>query len=319
MSEPKILVTGAGGYIGGRFIEYLLARGHTNIRAVSSRPLSQWLKPLQTSVNFQRDLRNPWDCEAAVDGVDMVYNFAAKVGGIGFISGNKTDCLLSSLITTNLLLAAEKSRITRFFQASSSCVYSNRALPLREHEDEQLYPSLAYAQEKLFGEKMCLAFAEERGVPVTIARIHGLYGPGDVRDPGKDHVVASLCAKVINAKLSGVHEINIWGDGQQTRSFLYIDDCLEGIYRLTNAGVAGPVNLANSEVVSVNRIVSLLEDIAAVRLKRFYSPDAPTGCQHKTSDNTLLRESLSWEPMTPIREGLEKTYRDAWDRAVVKK
>jgi len=318
MSEPKILVCGAGGYIGGKLIASLLARGHKNIRAASSRPIGKWLKSFDSVENSQCDLGGVFACREMMEGVSIVYNLAAKVGGIGYISANKTECLLSSQITTNLLIAAEKSRVMRFFQASSSCVYPESVLPLKEHE-AKLFPTLAYAQEKLFGEQMCLAFAEERNVPVSIARIHGLYGPGDVRQAGKDHVAAAMCLKVINAKLSGQHEINIWGDGNQTRSFLYIDDAIEGIYRLTNAGVQGPVNLANSEVVSVNQIVSILEDIAAIRLKRFYSADAPVGCQHKTSDNTLLRESLNWEPMTPIRDGLEAMYRDFWDRAVLGK
>ena len=322
MSE-KIVVCGASGYVGGKLIESLLAKGYKDIRAVSSRPFSGWLKKFTVPQvqNVQLDLRNQIACEDALDGAKIVYNLAARVGGIGYIETHKTEGMLSSLINTHLLMAASKIKLFRYFFASSSCVYhSGHPGPaFKEVDAYPANPTDGYGWEKLFSERMCLNFAEELKVPVSIARFHTIYGPGDVRPAGRDHVTAAMCLKVIEAKLSGKHEINIWGDGTQTRSFLYIDDCVDGICRLVSNGISGPVNLANSEQVSVNEIVDMLEEIAAVKLQRFYDTTAPQGQKHKCSDNTLLRKSLAWEPMTPIRTGLERMYRDFWERATIKK
>lgn len=317
----KIVVCGAGGYVGGSLIKYLLSKGHKDIRGVSFRPVPEWLHKFDSVENVQLDLRNRKPCEEAVAGATVVYNLAARVGGIGYVETHKTEGMLSSLINTHLLMAASKANLMRYFFASSSCVYhsGNPGPVFKESDAYPANPQDGYGWEKLFSERMCLNFAEEYRVPVSIARFHGIYGPGDVRASGKDHAIAALCLKVIEAKLSGRHEINIWGDGTQTRSFLYIDDCVEGVNQIVNEGVPGPVNLANRDIVSVNQIVDILEDISGVKLHRFYNTAAPIGQQHKCSDNTLLRESLAWEPMTPIRVGLEKTYRDLWDRAVLKK
>lgn len=316
--NEKIVVCGAGGFIGGNMVEFLVRKGYDNIRAVSRTPVEQWLKRSLVAESVSLDLRIPEDCFFALKDAQIVYNFAATVGGIGYIGAHNTDCMLSSLINTHLLQEAEKNRVIRYFFASSSCVYPASESPLRESDAYPAQPTTEYGWEKLFSERMCLNFAAERGVSVTIARLHTLYGPGDIRTPGKDHVVAALCRKVAEAKLAGKNEINIWGDGSQTRSLLYIDDCIEGIYRLVNAGVRGPVNLANSEVISVNQIVFLLEEIAGIKLMKFYSPEAPVGCPHKFSDNILLRRELHWEPMIPIRDGLAATYRDVYDRLLKK-
>ena len=320
MSE-KIVVCGAGGFIGGKLIEQLLEKGYDDIRAVSFRPVAEWNRKFDSVENVQLDLRHRRSCEEAVAGAGIVYNLAARVGGIGYVETHKTEGMLSSLINTHLLLAVSKIKVLRYFFSSSSCVYhsGNPGPVFKEADAYPANPQDGYGWEKLFSERMCLNFAEEYKVPVSIARFHGIYGPGDFRPEGRDHAISALCLKVIEAKLSGRHEINIWGDGTQTRSFLYIDDCIEGMQRIVNDGVQGPVNLANREVVSVNQIVDILEKIACVKLHRFYNTTAPVGQQHKCSDNTLLRDSLAWEPMTPIRLGLERTYRSFWDRAVLKK
>lgn len=325
MSKEKIVVCGAGGFIGSKMIEYLLNRGHTNIVAISSRPTEKWLRAHENPAveNRSEDLKCPNVCLNAVHGATQVYNFAAKVGGIGFIGkGNQVDCLLSSLINTNLLRAADNWKgLASYFFASSSCVYpAERAgFPFKEEDAYPANPMQGYGFEKLFSERVCQAYREERNVPTVIGRLHGIYGPGDFREAGKDHVVQALCQKVAEARLSGRKEITIFGNGEQTRSFLYVDDAIEGIYRLTNSSAPGPTNLANSEVVSVNQLVTLLEEIAGVKLERFYSLTAPTGRQHKTSDNTLLRKTLNWEPMTPIKQGLALTYRAVWDRLALAK
>jgi GDP-D-mannose 3', 5'-epimerase len=313
--NEKIVVCGAGGVVGRALVDRLIQEGHTDIRAVSRR----WTNFAGVE-NVQANLWNFADCERIMQGAKWVFNLAAKVGGIGYIQNHKADCMLSSLINTNLLMAAKDVGISRYFFSSSSCVYPSRIEVVKESDAYPADPIDGYGWEKLFSERMCLAFSDDYGIPVTIARYHGLYGPGDVRDDaGKDHVIAAMCHKVVEAKLSGRNEINIWGDGSQTRSFLFIDDCVEGTLELCWNGVTGPVNLANSEPVSVNRIVDLLEEISGVKLTRFYSALAAVGRQHKCSDNQLLRTVLrGWEPATPIREGLEKTYRFFWDRAILK-
>lgn len=319
--NEKIVVCGAGGYVGGNLVKSLVARRYKNIRAVSFRPTAEWLYKSDVVENVQFDLRHRRPCEEALEGAKIVYNLAARVGGIGYIESHKTEGMLSSLINTHLLLAASKAKLIRYFFASSSCVYhsGNPGPAFKEDDAYPANPTDGYGWEKLFSERMCLNFAEELKVPVSIARFHTIYGPGDVRPAGRDHVTAALCLKVIEARLSGRHEINIWGDGTQTRSFLYIDDCVEGITRIVNDGIAGPVNLANSAQVSVNQIVDILEEIAAVKLHRFYNVNAPQGQKHKCSDNALLRSSLNWEPMTPIKLGLERMFRDFWDRRTIQK
>jgi nucleoside-diphosphate-sugar epimerase len=296
----KITVCGAGGYVGRRLSDYLENKGHE---------VTRWVRE-------QGDLMLPECASAACEGAEMVFNLAANVGGIGFVSKEKASCLLSSVINSNLLQACVKHKVARYFFASSSCVYPSN---LTETPEEAAYPadpSTEYGWEKLFSERLCQAFSSDYNLPTTVARLHGVYGPGDVRQPGRDHVIAALCKKVISAKLSGVHEISIWGDGEQTRSFLFIDDCVEGIWRLASQGISGPVNLANSQQVSVNDLVTLIEEISGVRLQRFYSTNAPIGCKHKVSSNAQLRQLLHWEPSTLLRVGLEATYNDFWDRSL---
>jgi nucleoside-diphosphate-sugar epimerase len=316
--SDKIVVCGAGGFVGRNLVRDLYERGYDDVLAVVSPRTNIGSIPYYNQVSWAKvDLMNYDACVRELEGAKWVFNLAAKVGGIDYIQKHKASCMLSSVINSNLLRASREHRVSRYFFSSSSCVYPDGVSVLKESDAYPANPIAGYGWEKLFSEQMCLAFQEEFEVPVSIARYHGLYGPGDVREEDKDHVIAALCRKVAEAKLSGKHEITIWGDGNQTRSFLFVDDCTEGSLMLVAHGVTGPVNLANSECVSINAIVTMLEDIAAVKLTRFYSTGASVGRKHKCSDNTLLRESLKgWEPSTSIRDGLEKTYRDCWDRAL---
>jgi nucleoside-diphosphate-sugar epimerase len=295
-----IVVCGAGGFVGRRLVQHLAERGH-EVRAVTRQT---------------HDLQDPAQCRAAIAGARWVFNLAAKVGGIDFISRNKASCMMSARINLNLLEAAASQDTARYFFSSSSCVYPDGIEYLKESDAYPADPIAGYGWEKIFSERACLAFQEQYRLSVSIARYHGLYGPGDIREQERDHVIAALCRKVAEAKLSGRHEITIWGDGNQTRSFLYIDDCLHGTSKMVFDGVTGPVNMANARCVSINELVGLLEDIAAVKLTRFYNSAASTGRQHKCSDNTLIRELMNWEPMTPIRTGLERTYRACWDSLI---
>lgn len=300
----KIVIAGGSGFVGRAFVEFLTKRGHRDVVAVSR--------------STGHDLRDPVVAMKTCEGATLVFNLAAQVGGIGYIGKHNVDCLLSSLINTNLLRACETHKVTRYFFASSSCVYPDGGA-MREDNALPANPGTGYGWEKIFSEQMCLAFDKERRVPCSIARFHTLYGPGDIRPGGREHVIEALCKKVIAAKLSGIHEISIWGDGSQTRSFLYIDDCVEGMYKLACSGVTGPVNLSSSESASVNQLVDMIEDIACIKLERFYNKSAPSGIIHKMTENTALRAALAWEPMTPLRAGIEKTYNDLWSRAVCTK
>jgi nucleoside-diphosphate-sugar epimerase len=247
----------------------------------------------------------------------MGFNFAASVGGIRFVQGNTAEALENVLINTNLARECAQAGVQRYFFASSSCVYPGcLETPLRETDAMPADPMGGYGWEKLFSERLCQAFAAERNLPCTILRYHGIYGPGDVRPAGRDHVATAIAKKVIHAKLSGVHEISIWGDGEQQRSFLYVDDCVEGTYRAMSRGITGPMNLAHPEPMTVNELVSHFEEIAGVKLTRFYNAEAHRGRHVKVSDNSLLRKHLNWEPETPHRDGLRALYNELWDRAI---
>jgi nucleoside-diphosphate-sugar epimerase len=316
MHEELVVVTGAGGFIAGALVASLRQQGYKHIRAVDIKPLDHWYQRFDDVENLSLDLNIKENCEKAVrDGRD-VYNLAANMGGMGFIEKNKALCMLSVLINTHMLQAAVRYRVARYFYSSSACVYNGDKqksfeAPLLREEDA--YPALAedgYGWEKLFSERMCRHFHEDFGLYTRVARFHNVYGPWGTWFGGREKAPAAICRKVIEAKDSGKHEIEIWGSGNQTRSFMYIDDCLEGVQKIMNSEILEPINLGSAEAVSINRLVDLVEDIAGVRLNRKYDLDAPQGVNGRNSDNTLIRRYLSWEPSIPLREGLEKTY--AW-------
>jgi len=294
----RATVAGSSGFVGRALVKFLRERGY-GVREVTRK--------------CGDDLCDIGVASSACQHADIVFNLAAKVGGIGFIEGNDADCMLSSLINTNLLRCCESRQVTQYFFASSSCVYPGGPRPMKESDALPTNPHTGYGWEKIFSERMCQAFDKDKNIRCTIARFHTLYGPGDHRPAGREHVIESLCKKVAVAKLTGNHEIEIWGDGNQTRSFLYIDDCIEGIWRMVTEPVKGPLNLANPNSASVNELVGMLEYIAGVQLVRQYNMSAPTGIIHKTSDNAALRAALNWEPPTTLWYGLEQTYRDTFD------
>jgi nucleoside-diphosphate-sugar epimerase len=324
MPNNIILVAGGGGFIGGHLVARLRTRGFTHIRCVDIKPIDQWYQVFDEVENVTSDLKDLDNCHRVCRGVREVYNLAADMGGMGFIETHKAQCMLSVLINTHLLIAARDVGVDRFFYASSACVYnadkqkSADVVPLCEADAYPAMPEDGYGWEKLFSERMCRHFREDFGVPTRAARFHNVYGPHGTWEGGREKAPAAVCRKVIQAKLTGDHRIDIWGDGHQTRSFMYIDDCLHGIDAITHSDILEPINLGSSELVTINQLVSMVEDIAGVTLQRSYQLDAPKGVNGRNSDNTRIQELLGWEPSIRLRDGMERTYRWILDEYVAK-
>ncbi|MDD9370567.1 MAG: NAD-dependent epimerase/dehydratase family protein [Acidimicrobiales bacterium] len=316
------VVAGAGGFIGGHLVAALVADG-VAVRAVDVKPLDVWYQVHPEAENLVVDLSDRDTCRRAVAGTDRVFNLAADMGGIGFIEGNKADCMLSVLINTHLLLAARDAGVERVFYSSSACVYaaekqvSPEVVPLRERDAYPAMPEDGYGWEKLFAERMCRHFAEDYGIATRVARYHNIYGPHGSYDGGREKAPAAVCRKVAAAVLAGDDTIEIWGDGEQTRSFTYIDDCLTGTQLIAASAVDEPLNLGSSEMVTINQLVDMVEDVAGVKLKRRYRLDAPQGVRGRSSDNTRILDRLGWEPATRLADGIEPTYRWVHDQLAV--
>jgi nucleoside-diphosphate-sugar epimerase len=314
MPSDKIVVCGGGGFIGGHLVADLLRQGK-NVRAVDQKPLPDWYQLFPKAENLQLDLRYKENCERAVAGCNLVYNLAADMGGMGFIESNKALCMLSVLINTHLLMAAKDVKVERFLFSSSACVYAadkQTDADVTALKEEDAYPAMAedgYGWEKLFSERMCRHFREDFGMTTRIPRYHNVYGPHGTYDGGREKAPAAICRKVIAAKLAGSDEIEIWGDGKQTRSFMWIDDCVKGTQMIMRGDYAEPLNLGSSELVTINQLVDMAEEIAGVKLKRRYNLSAPRGVNGRNSDNTLISKLFKWEPSTRLRDGLEQTYR----------
>jgi len=317
-----ILVAGAGGFIGGELVADLRRRGHRSIRAVDVKPESEWFQRFNDVDNRQLDLRLRDACKEAAAGVDYVFNLACDMGGMGFIERNKARCMLSVLVNTHLLDAALRGGARRYFFASSACVYaadrqtSTAVIPLRETDAYPAMPEDGYGWEKLFSERMCRHFEEDFGLKVRIARYHNVYGPGGTYAGGREKAPAAICRKVAEAKLSGRAEIEIWGDGEQTRSFTYIDDCMRGTNLLMESDVSQPLNIGSDELVSINGLVDIVEEIAGVQLRRRYDLAAPQGVRGRNSDNGLIESLLGWKPTVSLERGLERTYHWVHDQLV---
>src|SRR5216117_4569395 len=324
MSNRKtcdVLICGAGGFIGGWLVAELRSVGGLSIRAVDIQPVGQWYQRFDDVENLTLDLQDRAACERAVLGsVREVYNLAADMGGIGFIEHNKALCMLSVLINTHLLMASRKAGVQKYLFASSACVYAAdkqtdpNVTALKEEDAYPASPEDGYGWEKLFSERMCRHFREDFGVVTRIARYHNVYGPHGTYDGGREKAPAADCRKVIQAKSSGKHEIEIWGDGHQTRSFMYIDDCLKGTQAIMHSDILEPINLGSSELVTINGLVDMVENIAGIKLKRSYNLKAPKGVNGRNSDNTLIQKYLGWEPNTRLRDGMEKTYTWIYDQ-----
>jgi nucleoside-diphosphate-sugar epimerase len=318
--DDAVLVTGAGGFIGGHLVADLRRQGYTNLRAVDSKPIRNWYQHFGDVDSRQLDLQSLADCVEACDGIDLVYNLAADMGGMGFIETHKAACMLTVLINTHMMIAARDAGVSRYFYSSSACVYAAEkqttanVVALREADAYPAQPEDGYGWEKLFSERMCRHFSEDYGIATRVARYHNVYGPHGTYDGGREKAPAAICRKVIQAKLSGKHEIEIWGDGEQTRSFMYIDDCLKGSQMLMHSDVAEPLNIGSDELVTINQLVDIVEGIAGLKLRRRYLLDAPKGVRGRNSDNTLIQERLGWAPDITLQQGLEQTYRWIYDQ-----
>ena len=309
----EVVVCGAGGFIGGHLVADLLREGN-RVRAVDVKPIDEWFQVLGEADNQVADLTDREACREVSKRARYVFNLAADMGGMGFIEANKARCMLSVLINTHLLLAAIEHDVERFLFGSSACVYaadkqtSTDVLPLKEEDAYPAMPEDGYGWEKLFSERMCRHFSEDFGLKTRVARYHNVYGPHGTYKGGREKAPAAICRKVIEAKLSGHHHIEIWGDGEQTRSFMFVDDCVYGTKILMQSDVTEPLNVGSAHLVTINELVSIVEEIAGLRLRRRYKLDAPQGVRGRNSDNTLIKQRLGWEPEMSLEEGLEKTY-----------
>ncbi|MFN8240757.1 MAG: NAD-dependent epimerase/dehydratase family protein [Bacteroidales bacterium] len=309
----RVIVAGAGGFIGGHLVRALEKKGYF-VRAVDKKPLNQWYQVSENADNLVMDLNLRENCYRAVNGCNEVFNLAADMGGMGFIEANKAACMLSVLINTHLLLAARDCGADRFFYSSSACVYNGDKQTDPDNpglKESDAYPALAedgYGWEKLFSERMCRHFMEDFGLTTRVARFHNVYGPFGTYDGGREKAPAAICRKVIGKELHGIDGIVIWGDGHQTRSFMYIDDCIKGILDIMYSDIEEPINLGSSEMVSINQLVDIVEGIAGYKMSRSYDLGAPKGVRGRNSDNTLIRKYLGWEPSITLKEGLTKTH-----------
>ncbi len=318
MSEQVALVTGGGGFIGGHLVGELLRQGF-RVRSIDAKPLGEWYQVHAAAENRVLDLSDLSACREAVEGAAHVYSLAADMGGMGFIERNKARCMLSVLINTHLIKAAHEAGVDRYFYASSACVYaadkqlSSEVTALKESDAYPAMPEDGYGWEKLFSERMCRHFREDFGLETRIARYHNVYGEHGTYDGGREKAPAAISRKVAQAKLSGRHEIEVWGDGKQTRSFMYISDCVEGTRRVMDSDVTEPLNLGSSRLVTIDELIDIVEGIAGITVRRHYNLDAPLGVRGRNSDNTLIRRRLGWEPSVPLEEGMERTYRWIYD------
>ncbi len=316
LKNEKVAVCGAGGFIGGHLVQALLDNGVNVVRAIDIKPLDEWYQVHKGVENLSLDLKDKDNCRTAARGVKGVFQLAADMGGMGFIENNKALCMLSVLTNTHMLMAAREAGVERFFYSSSACVYNGdkqKSPDVVALKEEDAYPALpedGYGWEKLFSERMCRHFEEDFGLQCRVARYHNVYGPLGTWTGGREKAPAAICRKVLEAKMSGKHEIEIWGDGKQTRSFMYIDDCTRGTQAILESDIHEPLNLGSDELVTINQLVDIVEEIAGVKLERKYNLGAPKGVNGRNSDNTKILELLGWEPSIRLKEGMAKTY--AW-------
>jgi GDP-D-mannose 3', 5'-epimerase len=314
LKGKKAVVCGGGGFIGGHLVKSLIDNGVDVVRAVDIKPLDEWYQASLGVENLVLDLKDKDSCYRAAKGADVVFQLAADMGGMGFIENNKALCMLSVLTTTHMLLAARDSGVERLFYSSSACVYNGdkqkvaEVVPLKEEDAYPALPEDGYGWEKLFSERMCRHFEEDFGLQCRVARYHNVYGPLGTWSGGREKAPAAICRKVLEAKHSGKHEIEIWGDGKQTRSFMYIDDCTKGTQKILKSDIHEPLNLGSDELVTINQLVDIVEEIAGVKLNRKYNLGAPKGVNGRNSDNSKIIELLGWEPSIRLKEGMKKTY-----------
>ncbi len=315
----KYLIAGAGGFIGGYVTRTLINEGHDVICA-DLKPLEYWFQSFSEAKNYSLDLKEFENCIKVTEGVEYVYNMACNMGGMGFIENNKAECMLSVLINTNLLRACVKNKIKKYFFSSSACVYNASKqkevfIPaLKETDAYPADPEDGYGWEKLFSERMCRHFTEDFDLDTRVLRYHNVYGPLGTFDGGREKAPAALCRKLIKAKLNNEKSIDVWGDGKQTRSFMFIDDCLNGTFKIFNGHSSEVYNLGSSEQVSINQMIEMIEEIGEYRVEKNYQLDKPKGVRGRSSDNNKIKKLLSWEPSISLKNGLETTYKWIYDQ-----
>ena len=321
--KEKYLVCGAGGFIGGHLVKSLLEDGH-EVVCVDIKPLENWFQLFESNQNFSLDLKDYQNCVDVTNGVDFIYNMACNMGGMGFIENNKAECMLSVLINTNLLRSCLVNKIKKYYFSSSACVYnaskqtSSFVLGLKESDAYPAMPEDGYGWEKLFSERMCRHFYEDYGLETRVARYHNVYGPLGTFDGGREKAPAALCRKLINAKNAGEKKIDVWGDGEQTRSFMFIDDCIKGTKKIFASNCREVLNIGSEEQVSINQMINLIEEIGHYHVEKNYQLDKPKGVRGRSSDNTLVVKKIGWNIEISLRVGLEKTYK--WiDTEIAKK
>ena len=318
----RILITGAGGFIGGHLVSKLLEKGY-KVRGVDIKPFGEWFQLFENSENFSLDMSDKSNCFRMVEGVEEVINMACNMGGMGFIENNKALCMLSVLVNTHLLMACKEFKIKKYFFSSSACAYNKdlqddpKITGLKEDDAYPANPEDGYGWEKLFSERMCRHFLEDYGLDVKVARYHNIYGPNGTYDGGREKAPAALCRKIIDSILNKQDTIDVWGDGNQTRSFLYIDDCIDATLKLFDSEYHGPINIGSEEKVSINEMIDKIEIISKKKVKKNYQLDKPKGVRGRNSDNTLIRKQLNWDPKFKLHQGLEKTYK--WIEAEILK
>ncbi len=315
----KILIAGAGGFIGGHLAQSLKNEGHQIICA-DIKPYELWFQMNENNKNFNLDLKELENCMSVTENVDFVYNMACNMGGMGFIENNKAECMLSVLINTNLLRACIKNKVKKYFFSSSACVYNAKKqsevfVPgLKESDAYPADPEDGYGWEKLFSERMCRHFTEDFELETRVVRYHNVYGPLGTYDGGREKAPAAICRKIANAKINGFNEIEVWGDGKQTRSFMFIDDCIEGTKKIFNSDSSQVYNLGSDEQVSINQMIEIIEDISNYKVNKKYLLDKPKGVRGRSSDNTKIKNDFKWSPNIKLITGLEKTYKWIFDQ-----
>ena len=315
IKNKKILVVGAGGFIGGHLTKRLL-KDKNLLVAVDIKPKEYWFQDFENAENYySMDMKDINNCRLVTKEIDYVFNMACNMGGMGFIENNKADCMQSVLINTNLLISCKENKVKKYFFSSSACAYNTKKQQkvfvegLKEEDAYPAYPEDGYGWEKLFSERMCRHFMEDYGIQVRIARYHNIYGPYGTYDGGREKSPAALCRKVIKAKKNDEKKIEVWGDGMQTRSYLYIDDCIDGTLRLFNSNYSDPVNIGSDEQVSINQMIEIIEDVSGTKkLERVYQLNKPKGVRGRSSNNDLVKKVLNWSFKIKLKEGLKKTY-----------
>ena len=311
--KKKFLVCGAGGFIGGHLVKDLMLSGNEVVCA-DIKPLEFWFQIFEENKNYSLDLKEYENCLKVTEGVDYIYNMACNMGGMGFIENNKAECMLSVLINTNLLRSCLINKNKKYFFSSSACVYNSTKqketfVPgLKETDAYPADPEDGYGWEKLFSERMCRHFTEDFGLPTSVVRYHNVYGPLGTYDGGREKAPAAISRKIALAKMNNKKEIEVWGDGEQTRSFMFIDDCLEGTQKIFNSNLSDVYNLGSDEQVSINQMVDIIEEIADYKVKRNYLLEKPKGVRGRSSDNTKINSDLNWAPSTSLKDGLKKTF-----------